>query len=151
MQETWVQSLGQEDPLVEGMTTYSSILAWKNSMDRGAWWVTVRPMGSVMPSNHLILCCPLLLLPSIFPSIRVFSNELALCIRWPKYWASVSASVFPNIQGWFPLGLTDLVSLQFKWLSRVFSSTIIQKHQFFSSQPSLWSNSCICTWLLQKP
>ena len=106
---------------------------------------------SVMPSSHLILCRPLLLLPPIPPSIRVFSNELALCIRWPKYWASVSASVFPNIQGWFPLGLTDLVSLQFKWLSRVFSSTIIQKHQFFSSQPSLWSNSCICTWLLQKP
>ena len=106
---------------------------------------------SVMPSNHLILCCPLLLLPSIFPSIRVFSNELALCIRWPKYWASVSASVLPNIQAWFPLGLTDLVSLQFKWLSTVFSSTIIQKHQFFSSQPSLWSNSCIHTWLLQKP
>ena len=61
---------------------------------------------SVMPSNCCILCCPLLFMPSIFPSIRVFSNEMALCIRWPKYWASASASVLPmNIQGWFPLRL----------------------------------------------
>ena len=66
--------------------------------------------GSVIPSNHLILCCPLFLLPSIFPSTRVFSNESAHCIRWPKYW-SFSISLFPvNIQGWFPLGVTDLVS-----------------------------------------
>ena len=83
---------------------------------------------SVMPSNHLFLCCPLLLLPSMFPSIRVFSNESALCIRWPKYW-SFSFSIFPvNIQGWFPLGLTGLVSLQSKGLSRVFSNTLFQKH-----------------------
>ena len=78
---------------------------------------------SVTPSNHLILCHPLLLLPSIFPSIRVFSSKLALHIRWPKYGASALASVFPvNIQGWFPLGLTSLISLQSKGLSRVFSS-----------------------------
>ena len=57
----------------------------------------------VMPSNHLILCCPLLLLPSIFPSIRVFSNESVLCIRWLNIGASASTSVLPmNIQGWFP-------------------------------------------------
>ena len=63
----------------------------------------------MMPSNHLILCCPLLLLPSIFPSIRVFSNESALRIRWPEYWSL--ASVLPmNIQGWFPLGLTGFIS-----------------------------------------
>ena len=80
---------------------------------------------SVMPANHLILCCPLLLLPSIFPSIRVFSNELVLCIRWPKcYGDSASASVLPlNIQGWFPVGLTGLMSLLSKGLSGVFSST----------------------------
>ena len=71
---------------------------------------------SVMPSNHLILCCPLLLMPSIFPSIRVFSNESALCIKRPKYLAKVFrvsalASVLPmNIQVWFPLGLTGLIS-----------------------------------------
>ena len=64
------------------------------------------------------------LLPSVFPSIRVLSNEMALCIRCPKYWASASASVLPmNIQGWFPLGLTGLIFLQSKGLSRVFSNT----------------------------
>ena len=89
-----------------------------------------------MPSNRFILCRPLLLLPSTLPSIRVFSNELALgqSIR-----ASVSASVLPvNTQGRFPLGWTGWISLQSKGLSRVFSSTSIQKHQFFSTKPSLW-------------
>ena len=78
---------------------------------------------SVMPSNHLILC-RLLLLPSIFPSIRIFSNESALWIRWPKYW-SFSSSLLLNIQDYFPLGLTGLISLQSKGLSRVFSSTTV--------------------------
>ena len=101
---------------------------------------------SMMPSNHLILCGPLLLLPSIFPSTKVFSNELALHIRWPKFGASASASVPPmNIQDLFPLGLTGLISLQSKGLSRVFSNTTVQKHQFFGTQPSLWSNSHIHT------
>ena len=81
----------------------------------------------VMPPNHLVLCPPLLFPPSIFPSIRVFSNEFSLPIRWPKYGASVSASVLPmNIQGWFPLGLTGLISLQSNGLSRVFSNTTVQ-------------------------
>ena len=95
---------------------------------------------SVMPSNHLILCRPLLVLPSIFSSIRVFSNESVLPIRWPKYWSfSPSASVLPmNIQGWSHLGLTDLISFLSKGVSRVFSSTTVQKHQFFSTQSSLW-------------
>ena len=106
---------------------------------------------SVMPFNHLILCCPLLLLPSIFPSIRVFSNELALHIKWEKIRAPASASVFPmNIQGWFPLGSAGLISLQSEGLSRVFSSTTIQRHQVFDAQPSLWSKSHIHTWLLEK-
>ena len=107
----------------------------------------------VMPSNHLILCLPLLLLPPIFPSIRVFSNELALCIRWPKYWSfSFSFSIGPsNEYSGFPLRLTGLISLQYKGLWRVFSKTTIQKHHFFSAQPSLWFNSHICTWLLEKP
>ena len=106
---------------------------------------------SVMPSNHLILCCPLLLLPSIFPSISVFSSELGLCIRWPKYWSFSFSLILPmNIQDWFPLGLTGLISLQSKGLSRVFSSTTAQKHQFFGTQLSLWSNSHIHTWLLEN-
>ena len=99
----------------------------------------------VMPSNHLILCHSLLLMPSIFPRIRVFSNELALYIRWPKYWSfSSSIHTSVNIQGWFPLGLTGLICLWSKGLSRVFYSTTVQKH------PSLWSNSHIHTWLLKK-
>ena len=110
---------------------------------------------SVMPSNHLILCCPLLL-SSIFPNIRVFSNESALRIRWPKVLEllqlQASASVLPmNIQDWFPLGWTGWISLESKGLSRVFSNITVQKYQFFSAQLSLWSNSHIHTWLLEKP
>ena len=83
-------------------------------------WSLLKLMSieSVMSSNHLILCCPLLLLPSIFPSNRVFSHESALCIKWPKYWSFSLASVLPmNIQDWFPLELTGLISLQSKRLS----------------------------------
>ena len=92
---------------------------------------------SVMPSNHLILCRPLLLLPSIFPSIRVFSYDSALCIRWPKYW-SFSFNISPSNehQDWSPLGWTGWISLQSKGLWRVFSNTTIQKHQFIGTQLS---------------
>ena len=80
-------------------------------------------------------CRPLLLLPSIFPNIRVFSNESALCIRWPNYIVSDSASVLPmNIQDWFPLGWSGWISLHSKGLSRVFSYTTVQKLKFFSAQ-----------------
>ena len=93
---------------------------------------------SVIPSNHLILCCPLLLLPSIFPSIRVFSNESALCIRWPKYWSFSFNIILPmNSQDWFPLGWTGWISLQSKGLSKIFSNNTVQKHQFFAAQLSL--------------
>ena len=103
-------------------------------------WSLPKPMSIelVMPSNHLILCCPPLLLPSIFPSIRVFSNESALCIRWPKYWSFSFISVLPmNTQDWSPLGWTGWISLQSKGLSRVFSNTTVEKHQFFGAQLSL--------------
>ena len=98
---------------------------------------------SMIPSNHLILCCLLLLLPSMFPSIRVFSSESVLCIRWPKYW-SFSFSISPSNE------YSGLISftmdwLQSKGLSRVFSSTTVQKHQFSGAQPSLWSSSHIHT------
>ena len=105
----------------------------------------------VMPSNHLILCCPLLLLPSIFFSIRVFPNESVLCIRWPKYW-SFSFSISPSSE------CSGLISFRMDWLdlhavclSRVFSNTTVQKHQFFGAHLSLESNSHIHTWLLEKP
>ena len=84
---------------------------------------------SVMPSNHLILCHPLLLLPSIFPSIRVFFNESILHIRWPKYWIfSFSTSPSNEYSDGFPLGWTGWISLQSKGPSRVFSNTTVQKH-----------------------
>ena len=91
----------------------------------------------VMSSNHLILCHPLLL-PSIFSSIRVFSNELALHIRWPKY-CSFSFNISPsmNIQDWFPLRWIGWISLHFKGLSRVSSNNTVQKHKLFSAQLSL--------------
>ena len=96
---------------------------------------------SVMLSNHLILCHSLLLLPLVFPSIRASCGQSI----------GASASVLPmNVHGWFSLGLTALISLLSKGLSKVFSSTTIWKHQFFGAQPSLWSNSHICTRLLEK-
>ena len=91
---------------------------------------------SVMASNHLILSCPLLLLPSIFPRISVFSSKSALPIRWPNYW-SFSIVLPMNNWGWFPLGLTGLIFWQSKGLSRVFSSTtILQCSAFFMIQLS---------------
>ena len=103
----------------------------------------------VMSFNHLIFCHPLLLLPSVFPSIRVFSKDVTLCIRWPKYWSlSYSIKLPMNIQNWFILWLNCLISLQSKGLSKIFSNTTVQKHQFFGAQPSLLSNSHIHTRLL---
>ena len=98
----------------------------------------------VMPSNHLILCHPLLLPPAIFPSIRVFSKDSALHIRCPEYWSS-SFSISPSNEysGLISIRMDWLDLLLSKGLSRVFSSMTTQKHQFFGSQPSLWSNSHI--------
>ena len=106
----------------------------------------VMSFESVMPSNYLILCRPLLLLPSIFPSIKVFSNESALHFRWPKCW-SFSFSISPSNEysGLISFRLTGLISLQCRGLSRVFSNTTVLKHQFFGPQPSFWSNSHIHT------
>ena len=101
--------------------------------------------------QHLILCCPLLLLSSIFSNIRVFSMSRLFTSGGWSIGASASASVLPmTTQDWFPLGLTGLISFLSKGLSKVFSSTTVQKHQFLGAQPSLWSNSHICTWLLEK-
>ena len=99
---------------------------------------------SVMSSNHLIFCHPLLLPPSIFPRIRVFSNELALRTRWPKYWSfSFSNNPSNEYSGLISFRMDWWISLQPKGLSRVFSNTTVQKYQFFGAQPSLWSNSNI--------
>ena len=103
------------------------------------------------PSNHLIFWHPLLLLPSIFPSISVFPMSQLFASCGQSIGVSTSTSVLPkNTQDWSPLGWTGWISLQSKGLSRVFSNTTDQKHQFFGAQPSLWSNSYIRTWLLTK-
>ena len=101
---------------------------------------------SVMPSSHLILCRPLLLLPPIPPSIRILSNESTLRMRWPKYW-SISFSISPSkeIPGLISFKMDWLDRLQSKGLSRVFSNTTVQRHQFFGAQPSSQSNSHIHT------
>ena len=92
---------------------------------------------SVIPSSHLILCRPLLLLPLITPSIRVFSNESTLCMRWPEYWGfSLSISPSNEHPGLISFRMYGLISFQSKGLARVFSSTTVQKHQFFSTQLS---------------
>ena len=98
------------------------------------------PIETVMPSNHLILCHPLLLLLSIFPSIRVFSNESALCIRWPNIGALASASVLPmNIQDWFPLGWTGLISLSYEQL-------LGHKSILLEKQPFKVKRCCYQSW-----
>ena len=99
------------------------------------------PIESVMPCNHLILCRALLLLPSILPSIRVFSSKSTFHTGGLSIGYSASALALPmTIQGQFPLGLTGLISLQSKGLSRVFSITV-RRHQFFSTQHFLLSSS----------
>ena len=107
---------------------------------------------SVMPSNHLTLCCFLLLLPSIFPSIRIFSNKSVLCITGPKYW-SFNFNISPSNEhsGLTCLELTSLISLQSKGLSRVFSNSTVQNHQFFGTQIYLQSKSHIHIWQLERP
>ena len=118
------------------------------------WQSTPKPMSieSVVPSNHLILCRPLLLLPSIFSSIGVFSNESALRVRWPKYWSfSFKISLSNEHPGLIAFRMDWLDLLAVKGLSTVFSNTTVQKHQFFSAQLSSSSNSHTHTWPLEKP
>ena len=105
---------------------------------------------SVMLSNHFILCRPLLFCLQSFPASESF--PMSQLFAWCGQSIGASASVLPkNIHGWFLLGLNALISLQSRGLSRVFSSPTVWKHQFFGSQLSLWSNSHIHTWLLEKP
>ena len=137
----------QFSSVTQSCLTLCDLMDCQASLSTTNSWSLLRFMSieSVMPSNHLILCCPLLLPPSFFPSIRVFSSELVLHIRWPKYW-SFSFSISPSNEYSVlpmnnPLGLTGWISLHSKGLSRIFSNTTVQKHLFFSTQLSLWSNS----------
>ena len=143
-----VQSLSPVWLLVTPWTTvFQASLSITNS------WSLLKLMSIklVMPSNHLILCRPLLLPPSIFPSIRVFSMSQFFTSGGQSIGVSGLASVLPmSIQDWFLLGWTGWISLQSKGLSRVFSNTTVQKHQFFGTQLSLQSNCHIHTWLLEN-
>ena len=120
-------------------TPWTAALQASLSITNSQSLLKLMSLESGIPSNHLILCCPLLLLPSIFPSIRVFSNESTLHMRWPKYW-SFSFNISPSNEhsglttdhsGW-----TGWISLQSKGLSRALSNTTVQKHQFFCAQLS---------------
>ena len=105
--------------------------------------LSIEPITS---SNHLIFCCLLLLLPSTFHSIRVFSNGLALCIRLPKYWSfNFSISLSNKHSGLISFRIDWFDPLAVQELSRVFSSTTVQGYQFFCVHPSVWSNSHINT------
>ena len=117
-------------------TPWTAALQASLSITNSRSLLRLMSVESVMPSNHLIFCHPLLLLPSIYRSIRVFFQFFAS--GGQSIGASASASVHPmNIQYWFPLGLTGLIFLQSEGLSRVFSNTTVEKHQFFSAQLSL--------------
>ena len=105
----------------------------------------------VMLSNHLILCTPFSFYLQPFPASGCFPISQFFTSGGQSVETSASSSVLPtNIQGWFPFGMTGLNILLSKRLSRIFSSTKIWKHQFFGAQPSLWSNSHIHTWPLEK-
>ena len=151
--------LGHREPLLLSHQVMSDSLQLHEIAARQAslsftvcWnWLRLMSVESMMPSNYLILCHPLLLLSSMFPSVRVFSSESALCIRWPKYW-SFSFSISPSNEH------SGLISFRIDWFRflvvqgtlKSLLHTTVRKHQFFDAQPSLWSNSHICTWLLVK-
>ena len=143
-----VQSLSHVPLFVTPWTAaHQSSLSITNS------WSLLKLMSidSVMPSNHSILCPPLLLQPSVFPSIRSFPKSQFFAPGGQSIAVSASTLIFPmNIQDWFPLRWTGLISVQSRGLSRLFSNTTVQKHQFFGAQLSLWSNSPIHTWVLEK-
>jgi len=132
VQFSWVQSLSRVQLFATPwIAAHQASLSITNSQSS----LRLTSIESVMPSSHLILCRPLLFLSPISPSIRVFSSESVLHIRWPNIGVSASTSVLPmNIQDWFPLRWTSWISLQSKGLSRVFSNTTVQKHQLFGAQ-----------------
>ena len=130
------------------ITAHQASLSITNSQSS----LKLMSIKSVMPSNHLILCHPLLLLPPIPPSIRDFSNESTLCIRWPKYW-SFSIIISPSKEH------PGLISFRMDWLDLLAVQGTLKsllqhhssKHQFLGAQLSSQSNSRIHTWLLEKP
>ena len=160
IQETWVQSLGWENPLEKGKASSVQLLSWVQlfvipwttahqaspSITDSRSLPKLMSIESVVPSNHLILCRSLLLLPSIFPSIRVLSNKSALASGGQSVAVSASASVLPmSIWDWLPLELTGLIFLLSKGLRRVFSSTTVPKHQNARGNTP-WRRNCYGCW-----
>ena len=145
-----VQSLSHlelfETPLTaahQGLLFFTISWSYSNSCPL-SWWYHLTISSSATLFSFCLQSC------RVFSNIRIFSSESAVHIRWPKYW---SVSIHPSSEyaGWFPLRLIGLISLLSKGLLSIFCSTTIWKHQFFSTQPSLWSNSYILTWQLEKP
>ena len=147
IQFSWVQLLSHVRLFVTPWTAaYQASLSITNSRSS----LRFTSIESVIPSSHLILCCFLLL--QSFPASGSFPRSQFFASGGQSIGASASASVHPmNIQDWFPLGLTGLISLQSKGLSRLCSNTTVKKHQFFGAQLSSQSNSHIHTWPLEKP
>ena len=145
-----VNILMNSDKLGKEMATHSSIFAWRIPWTEEPGWLQSSVSDAIQPSQSSVVpfssCLQSFPAPGSFPTSELFTSD------GQSIGVSASSSVLPmNIQGWFRLGLTGLISLVSKGLSRVFSSTTIQKHQFFKDQPSSWSNSHIHTGLLGKP
>ena len=166
MWESWVQFPGQEDLLGKEMATHFSIPAWRVPWTEepgglqfcfGIYWnehvyfiiYLIDGVVVVQLLSHVWLWDSMDCSTPDFPVLHYLLEFVQTHVHWL---IGASQSVLPvNIQDWFPLGLIGLMSLLFMELSRVFSSTTVWKHQFLGAQPSLWSNSHICTWLLEKP
>ena len=132
------------DPVDCSMPGFSVLHNLPEFAQTDVYWV-----GDAIQLSHPMLFP--LLLPSVLPSIRVFSNESALRSSGWSAGTSASASILPmNIQSWFPLELTGWISLQSKRFSNIFSNTAVWKYQLFNAQLSLWPNSHICAWVLDK-
>ena len=131
------------NPINSSQAPLSSTISWS--------LLKFMSIESVVLSNHSILCHPFLFYPQSFPASGSFPiNQLFSSGGWSSRASALASSLTMNFLGWFPLELTDLISLLGKGPSRVFSSTTVQRHQFFSAQPFLLSSSHIHTWLLEK-
>ena len=141
---TWCCSIAKSCPTLCDPWT----AALQASLSFTVFWGLHKLMSieSVILSNHLILCYPLLLLPSVFPSIRIFPMRWLFASGGQSVRASASLSVLQtNIQDWSPLGWTVLISLQSRGLSRVFFNTTVQKHQFFGTQAYIFQGLKLCS------
>ena len=137
--------------LSNSTTSWTAACQASLSITNSPSWLKLNSIESVMPYNQLILCHPFLLCPQSFPASGSFQMSQLFSLGGQSIGVSASTSVLMNTQYWSPLGWTGWISLLSKGLSRVFSNTTVQKHQFFGAQLSSQSNSHIHTWPLEKP